>query len=75
MEHPSITRLREIAATPSDPRNTHEWPMPVKPSDLRILFERYDVLLAKSTETIKPGVSAFDMFILEDDVTGGFYTD
>jgi hypothetical protein len=60
MEHESITRLREIAATPRNSRNMNEWPMPVKPSDLLILFEHYDELILKNSKAINPSESKVD---------------
>jgi hypothetical protein len=60
MEHEAITRLRKIAATPHNPRNIGEWPMPVQPSDLLILFERYDELRKLYAAKLSPAEKKAD---------------
>jgi hypothetical protein len=75
MEHESITKLREIANTPHNPRNTHEWPQPVLPSDLLVLFSHYDALLANNNKTQHTQLTSYYDRFHNNDVRGGFFTD
>lgn len=37
-----IRRLRRLSRTPQDPRQLSEWPVPVLPSELKVLLSHLD---------------------------------